>query len=227
MAQSIPIIKDEMSFGNNASVVKKDEDMVDERLKQEQMQKNPFVEKFTQLWFACYYERRLTKQKVEATDLNAIIGDLKRYFASEDVDFRRAIPLLQGLHVLFTRQIRYLLDDSKSVLKSMTDPTEVIKVEGEEGAGNAERSKRRAGRERGHHGASARLPVDPKNFDWFLAGIDQSRLDGILKTGADPSEFDMLKLEEPYAVVRDGGAQRDELNDISMALGGLNHLDDD
>ena len=227
MAQSNTIVKDEMSFGNTGSLVKKDEDMVDEQLKQEQMQKNPFVEKFTQLWFACYYEKRLTKQKVEATDLNAIIGDLKRYFASEDVDFRRAIPLLQGLHVLFTRKIRYLLDDSKSVLKSMTDPTEVIKVEGEEGAGHAERSKRRTGRERGHQGATGRLPVDPKNFDWFLAGIDQGRLDGILKSGADPGEYEALKLEEPYAVVRDGGTQRDDLNDVSMAFGGLNHLGND
>ena len=151
-----PQVKDEMSFGDNA--VKKDEDMVDDQLKQEQIQKNPFVEKFTQLWFACYYERRLTKQKVESAHLTTIIEDLRKYFASENVDFRRAIPLLEGLHVLFTRQVRYLAADSESVLKSMTDPTELIKVEGEEGAGNAGVSKRRAG-----GGGGGRAPAGAKS----------------------------------------------------------------
>ena len=56
----------------------------------------------------------------------------------------------------------------------MTDPTELIKVEGEEGEGNAAATKRRAG-----GGGGARAPagarsaiVNPRNFDWFLAGID-------------------------------------------------------
>ena len=57
-----PFVKDEVSFGSSTGFVKQDEDMVDEQLKQEQLQKSPFVDKFTQLWFACYYERRLTKQ---------------------------------------------------------------------------------------------------------------------------------------------------------------------
>ena len=225
-----PFVKDEMSSGSNA--VKKDEDMVDDQLKQEQAQRSPFVDKFTQLWFACYYERRLTKQKVESAQLTTIIEDLRQYFASENVDFRRAIPLLEGLHVLFTRQVRYLVSDSESVLKSMTDPTELIKVEGEEGAGNAGVSKRRAGGGGGRAPAGAKSAiVNPRNFDWFLAGIDQDRLDGMLKAGLKPNEMSEnglpMKLEETFAMVRDAGAGQDGLNDASMAFDGLDHLGHD
>ena len=219
-----------MSSGSNA--VKKDEDMVDDQLKQEQAQRSPFVDKFTQLWFACYYERRLTKQKVESAQLTTIIEDLRQYFASENVDFRRAIPLLEGLHVLFTRQVRYLVSDSESVLKSMTDPTELIKVEGEEGAGNAGVSKRRAGGGGGRAPAGAKSAiVNPRNFDWFLAGIDQDRLDGMLKAGLKPNEMSEnglpMKLEETFAMVRDAGPGQDGLNDASMAFDGLDHLGHD
>ena len=52
------------------------------------------VKKFTELWFACYFERRLTKQRVENADLSEIVNDLINYFKSDKVDFRRAIPLL-------------------------------------------------------------------------------------------------------------------------------------
>ena len=218
-----------MSFGSNT--VKKDEDMVDDQLKQEQIQKNPFVEKFTQLWFACYYQTRLSRQKVESAHLTTIIEDLRKYFASDNVDFRRAIPLLEGLHVLFSRQVRYLALDSENVLKSMTDPTELIKVEGAEGAANAGVSKKRsaggAGGRRGGAGTEA-AKIDPRNFDWFLAGIDQDRLDGMLKAGLKPDELSEngipMKLEETFAMVRDAGVGQDGVNDASMMFDGLNAL---
>ena len=58
--------------------------------------------------------------------------DLTKFFASEDVniDFRRAVPLLEGLHILFTRKVNYLLRDSSQVLKSMTDPITTLSVDG-------------------------------------------------------------------------------------------------
>lgn len=90
--------------------------------------KNPFVARFTHLWFACYFERRLTRHKVEQTDLQAIVKDLIKFFADDEskVDFRRAVPLLQGLHVLFSRKMGFLVRDSEHVLKSMSDPIPVV-----------------------------------------------------------------------------------------------------
>ena len=86
---------------------------------------------FTKLWQAAYFERRLTRQKVEEINLNEIVQELIKYYSESDikVDFRRAVSLLQGLHVLYTRKMSYLLRDSEHLKKSMTDPLEVIKVE--------------------------------------------------------------------------------------------------
>ena len=89
------------------------------------------IQKFTQLWFACYFERKLTRQKVCETDLNRIITDMISYFCRVDgtrVDFRRATPLLAGLHNLFIRRLAFLIRDSETTLKEMTEPA--VKVEG-------------------------------------------------------------------------------------------------
>ena len=43
------------------------------------LRSNPLIAKFTQLWFACYFERRLTRQKIQSADLETIITDLKEY----------------------------------------------------------------------------------------------------------------------------------------------------
>ena len=43
------------------------------------MRSNPLIAKFTQLWFACYFERRLTRQKIESADLETIIKNLKEF----------------------------------------------------------------------------------------------------------------------------------------------------
>lgn len=88
---------------------------------QNTVSRNKFLDKFTQLWFACYFERRLTRQKVEQADLITIVNDLMRYFSTIEqtgqekkrIDFRRAIPLLQGLHVLFSKKLQYLVKDSE------------------------------------------------------------------------------------------------------------------
>ena len=64
---------------------------------------------------------------------------LTDYFKKEDtkVDFRRAVPLLQGLHVLYCRKIGFLLKDSGHTLKTMSDPIDVIKVEAGQSNNNA------------------------------------------------------------------------------------------
>ena len=95
------------------------------------MSSNPLVAKFTQLWFACYFERRLTRQKIESADLKDITDKLREYIGSQGskLDFRRAVPLLQGLHVLYCKKLGLLLRDSSHTLKNMSEPIEVIKLE--------------------------------------------------------------------------------------------------
>ena len=107
----------------------------DARVKPEDPERSTFLDKFTQLWFACYFERRLTKQKVEDTDLVKVVQDLIVYFetlqSTQQIDFRRTMPLIEGLHNLFVRKINYLLKDSESVLSQMNNPVaQFIKVEG-------------------------------------------------------------------------------------------------
>jgi hypothetical protein len=58
------------------------------------------------------------------------VKDLINYFSTEKVDFKRAIPLLNGLHILFSRKMSYLLKDSEAMLQQMRNPiAELIKVE--------------------------------------------------------------------------------------------------
>ena len=94
----------------------------DENFQAMKEEDNPLVTKFKQLWFACYFERRLTKQMIDNADLQAIIDDLFTYFTKKEagksgVDFRRAVALLQGLHVLFSRKMASLVGDSKNMLR--------------------------------------------------------------------------------------------------------------
>ena len=52
----------------------------------------------------------------------------------------------------------------------------------------------------------------------------------MLRTGnkvAAMNDQSAVKLEETFAMVRDGGVQQDDLNDVSMAFGGLNQLGND
>ena len=54
------------------------------------------VDNFKQLWQACYFERHLTKQKVEQIDLDQIVKELISYFSELDdpQKFRKVAPLL-------------------------------------------------------------------------------------------------------------------------------------
>jgi hypothetical protein len=136
------------------------------------VQNNPdtLLSKFTQLWFACYFERKLTRQKVCEADLNQIVGDMVSYFCrdSDRVDFRRATPLLTGLHNLFVKRLGLLVRDTENILKEMTDP--VIKVEAQQ------QQPRQRGEQRPR---PDNFKLNPKSFEWFLEGIDQSKLDAL------------------------------------------------
>ena len=125
--------------------------------------KPTFVQKFSQLWLACYFERKLTKQKVQDTDLAQIVESLIHFFEQEQIDFRRAVPLLQGLHNLFLKKMSFLLKDSESLLTEMKNP---IGVKEEEDGGKATKKKSNT------HKTNANFKLNPKDFDWFLSGID-------------------------------------------------------
>ena len=47
--------------------------------------------------------------------------------------------------------------------------------------------------------------MNPNNFDWFLAGIDQNRLQGILGDGSHNNVHDVtgVKMEDTFLMVRD------------------------
>lgn len=118
-------INHEMHDEGAIAVLKKEEDPIDEPVL---APSDALIKKFTNLWFACYFERKLTRQKVCEMDLNQIINDLVTFFCTDEnrVDFRRATPLLAGLHTLFVKRLAYLIRDSENILKEMSDP---IKLE--------------------------------------------------------------------------------------------------
>ena len=175
---------------------------------------NQLLQKFAQLWFACYFERRLTKQKVEEADLQVIVRELISYFSTETIDFKRAIPLLHGLHVLFSKKIHYLLKDSEEMLQQMKNPiADLIKVEDEpENKVSPAKSKAKH-RDVRYKGATEGFKINPKNFDWFMAGIDYEKLRKIITDVEDHDEH--VKLENTFAMVR-----------ADEELQGLNHLQD-
>lgn len=163
------------------------------------------------------------------------MADLRKFFASEGakVDFRRAVPLLQGLHVLFSRKMGLLVRETEHTLKSMSNPIDVVKIEGEDADAEPKATKRRAAANAAREGATryqanAALQLNPNNFDWFLSGIDQTRLQGILargsknpQAGVDFGMNNLFKTEDTFLMVRDpvvGAA--DPLNDLSFSLGG-------
>ena len=73
--------------------------------------------------------------------------------------------------------------------------------------------------------AKATLQLNPNNFDWFLSGIDQSRLEAILGTGSKADNLigggmgGAFKTEDTFLMVREGEVN-DPLDDFSMP-GGL------
>jgi len=161
---------EEMRDEGAVAILKKEEDLNDEPIV---APSDALIKKFTSLWFACYFERKLTRQKVCEMDLNQIIGDLVTFFCTDEnrVDFRRATPLLAGLHNLFVKRLAYLVRDTENILKEMSDP---IKLENP----NSERKARQ------QHGAGSaargnNFKLNTTTFDWFLEGIDKSRLDAL------------------------------------------------
>ena len=130
-AENLNLIKaetlenEEMRDEGAVAFLKKEEDLIDEPIV---APSDALIKKFTSLWFACYFERKLTRQKVCEMDLNQIIGELVTFFCTDEnrTDFRRATPLLTGLHNLFVKRLAYLIRDTENILKEMSDP---IKIE--------------------------------------------------------------------------------------------------
>jgi hypothetical protein len=89
------------------------------------------MKRFTQLWFACYFENKLTKSKVVEIDLPKIINELITFFTEdgERIDFRRATPLLIGLNNLFIKRLSFLMRETQTVLKEMSEPVTLVKDE--------------------------------------------------------------------------------------------------
>jgi hypothetical protein len=114
---------------------------------------------------------------------------MNSYFDSdgEKIDFRRATPLLIGLHNLFLKRLNFLINDTKFVLKEMTEPVTV----------NVNRSETTAvTRPRGASSYQRidNFKLDPKKFDWFLEGIDRRQLDAL------QAKLDLTMVREQGAV---------------------------
>ena len=116
----------EMNDENQVEILKKEEDPIEDV---QIATTDAILKKFTSLWFACYFERKLTRQKVCDMDLPLIISEMITFFCTDNdrVDFRRATPLLTGLHNLFVKRLAFLIRDTENILKEMSDP--IIKVE--------------------------------------------------------------------------------------------------
>ena len=116
--------------------------------------------------------------------------------------------------------------DSEQILKSMNNPIDVVQVEGEDGVGEQARATKRRTGQNANAGARfnanvAPLQLNPNNFDWFLSGIDQTRLEGILGGGAQKNTGghytqNLMKNEDTFLMVRDGAGQ---VNDILLPFG--------
>ena len=131
------------------------------------------MKRFTLLWFACYFENKLTKTKVVYTDLPKIISEMIGYFSTgtDRIDFRRAVPLMVGLNNLFTKRLNFLMRDSQSVLREMSDPVTVVKDEQE--YNETKRSKQT------QQQRTNTFKLNPQSFDWFLEGIDRQQLEAL------------------------------------------------
>jgi hypothetical protein len=105
-------------------------------------------------------------------DLPLIISEMITFFCTDNdrVDFRRATPLLTGLHNLFVKRLAFLIRDTENILKEMSDP--IIKVE------NAVQD-RKARQPVSTYARGNNFKLNPTSFDWFLEGIDKSRLEAL------------------------------------------------
>ena len=127
------------------------------------------IKRFTSLWFACYFENKLTKNKVTEVDLPIIIKEMIASFGSEDntLNFRKATPLLIGLHNLFVKRLNFLIRDSQNVLKEMTEPITLV-TENASSVANTRSNNAPSGQVRQNN-----FKLNPKHFEWFLDGIDK------------------------------------------------------
>ena len=93
------------------------------------------------------------------------------------MDFRRALPLLQGLHVYFQRKVRYLHLDAKNTLESMTS----VHFDVEEG--HAKIAQKNKNKSTGNLGSARRVNfkniLNTNSFAFLNEGIQKEILDAI------------------------------------------------
>lgn len=112
----------------------------------------------------------------------------------------------------------YLLKDSEAMLSQMKNPVaELIKVEDpDENKQSPEKSKaKRRTADTRFAGKNEGFKINPKHFDWFMAGIDTEKLRKIMVEGVDREEEVKVKLENSFVQVRDNPAD-DELQGINQ-----------
>lgn len=111
----------------------------------------------------------------------------------------------------------------------MSDPLDVVNVEADGDAAvpnaptNTKRKAPNANNARQRNPAGNTVQLNPNNFDWFLAGIDQARLEGILGGSKGQESVmmgnNMMKMEDTFLMVRDDGeAGADPLNDVGVGM---------
>jgi hypothetical protein len=80
------------------------------------------------LWLACYYEKRLSKNMIQAVHLKHTIRVLKELGESGS-DFRKVYPFVFGFIKILLRKFNFLISESNSTLESLKNPFATDDVE--------------------------------------------------------------------------------------------------
>ena len=79
-------------------------------------------EDLTNLWNACYFEKRITRPLLMQINLLALIRKLQAKVEANRHDFRSLSPLIAGLAKLYQKKMQALLNDSSQTLESLKNP---------------------------------------------------------------------------------------------------------
>ena len=76
------------------------------------------------LWVACYFDRRLTKNQVQALDLRHTMKLIRELISREEfgTDFRKVYPFVFGFIKILLRKANFLISESTSTLDSLKNP---------------------------------------------------------------------------------------------------------
>lgn len=75
------------------------------------------------LWLACYYEKRLSKNMVQAVHLRHTMRVLRELLKGESgSDFKKVYPFVFGFIKILVRKFNFLISESNSTLESLNNP---------------------------------------------------------------------------------------------------------